>query len=263
MRVLRGTAATILLGLVLVLPATARADGGAYISFDKTHNLVGTVAEGEGYIYVPKQHQDLLERGPFYAILVNASGGQDLRVGTVEFEPYGRTEFELHMSFTVPDVSSDLYTVRICNDPCTVSGFREPLTGQISVIHTALEGELLTRNTKMTYRNYSLERRARKAERTVTELETELAAAQGGSTAEAAAPVAEPSPPAFAPVRTVFEHDDRPLVDAWALFGLGAALLAALCAIGLALVFSRRPPRLVVPDTIEELERDEEPARVG
>jgi hypothetical protein len=237
MRALRGTAATILVGIVLVLPATANADGGAFISFTKTHNIVGTVAEGEGYIYVPAKHQDLLERGPFYAYLVNATGGQDLRVATVAFEPYGKTEFELRFSFTVPDVPTDYYTVRICNEPCTVSGFREPLTGPISIVHTEDEAALLTENTKLGYRNYSLQRKVRKGERTIEELESELAAAH--ASLDAATPVVEPSPAAVAPLRTVVEADDRPLVDAWALFGLGGALLVAIACVGVALAFSR------------------------
>src|SRR4051812_39297414 len=132
MRALRGAAATMFVGLVLVLPAAAKADGGAFISFTKTHYLPGEVARGEGYVYVPKQHQDLLDRGPFYGSLANAGpGDQDLQVGPVEFEPYGKTEFQLHLSFTVPDVVGDYYTVRVCNVPCPVSGFREPLTGTI------------------------------------------------------------------------------------------------------------------------------------
>ena len=237
MRALRGTAATILVGLVLAVPATSRADGGALISFSKTHYVIGTVAQGEGYIYVPTKHQDLLDRGPFYAYLVNAGvGNQDLRVGTVEFEQYRKTEFEMHITFTVPDVEGDYYTVRVCNDPCTVSGFREPLTGTVSVVQTAREGELLTDNTKLTYKNYSLQRKFRKAERSVTELETELAAARAASED---AVLAEPSPAAAAPVRTVVEHDDRPLVDAWALVGLGGAFLVALACIVVAIAFSR------------------------
>jgi hypothetical protein len=234
MRALRGAAAMVLVGLVLVIPVAAKADGGAFISFAKTHYLPGEVAEGEGYVYVPKQHQDLLDRGPFYGYLANAgTGKQDLQVGTVELEPYGKTEFELHLSFTVPDVPGDYYTVRICNVPCTVSGFREPLTGTISIVQTVREGTLLTENTKLSYRNYALQRKVRKGERAVEDLEAELAAAS-----VPAPPVATPTP-AFAPARTVTERDDRPLVDAWAVFGLGGALLVALACVAIAFAFSR------------------------
>ena len=237
MRALRGTAATILIAIALAVPAPARADGGALISFTQTHYLPGDVAEGEGYVYVPKQHRGLLDRGPFYAYLANGGAGdQDLPLGTVEIEPYRRTEFELHLSFTVPDVRGDYYTVRICNDPCTVSGFREPLTGTISVVQTEREATLLNDNEKLTYRNYALGRKLRKTERTVTELEAELAAAQS---ATVESQVAEPSPPPLATAGAVIQGDDRPLVDAWALVGLGGAFVVALACVGVAIAFSR------------------------
>jgi hypothetical protein len=233
MRALRWTIATMLVGLALAIPATASADGGAFITFSKTHYLPGDHAEGEGYVYVPEKHEDDLQQGPFYGYLVNAgSGNADLLLGTVEFEPYGKTEYELHLPFTVPDVAGDFYTVRICNDPCTVAGFQEPLTGTISIVQTEREATLLTDNTKLHYRNYALQRKVRKTERTVVELEGELAAAQGSTTTT----IAEPSP---TEVRTVVRHDERPLVDAWALFGLGGALLVALACVGVAIAFSR------------------------
>jgi len=53
-------------------------------------------------------------------------------------------------------------------------------------------------------------------------------------------------------------------VEAWALFGIVSAFIAAALAIGLALVFSRRSaPRIVVPDTIAELEEEGEPVPTG
>ena len=239
MRALRATTATILVGLALALPATARADGGAYITFSKTHYLPGEQAEGEGYVYVPAKHQDDLQKGPFYGYLVNAGpGNTDLRIGTVTFEQRRKTDYELHLPFTVPDVAGDYYTVRICNDPCTVAGFQEPLTGTISIVQTEREGTLLTDNEKLHYRNYALARKVRKDERTITELQAELV----GST-EATTPLAQASPPPPAPARTVVVHDDRPLVDAWALLGLGGAFLVALACVGVAIAFSRSSRR--------------------
>lgn len=244
MRALRCSVSTILVGLMLAVPAGARGDGGAFISFDQTHYLPGEIVDGESYVYVPRKHQDLIERGPFYAFLVNASGDADLRLGTVGIERSGAEEFELRMSFTVPDVAGDYYTVRICNDPCTVSGFREPLTGTISIVRTQREAALLNENTDLTYRTYALERKVRRAERTVEDLEAALAAAEAEVTAAAqmTTEVVAPSPPP-APIRSQPQAVDagRPLVDAWALFGLGGALLVALGCVGVAIAFSRRP----------------------
>ena len=44
------------------------------------------------------------------------------------------TAFALSASFTVPDPPGDSYAPGVCNDPCTISGFREPLTGGISIV---------------------------------------------------------------------------------------------------------------------------------
>jgi len=261
-RTLRTAAvATLVAAATLAFPAAASADGGAYISFDRTHYLVGETAVGEGYVYVPKQHQDLLDEGPFHGYLdTSDAAGGDLRLGTVTFERFGRTEFELRLSFTVPDVVGDSYTVRVCNDPCTVAGFREPLTGEISIVHTAREAELLTANTKLDYRNYALARKLRKAERAGDALQAELdeALAARDRYALEIATLRAAASPASAPVGASTGGGDidagRPLTDAWTLVVLGGAVLLAALAIGLALVFSRRhQPRIVIPNTIGEL----------
>lgn len=265
MRTLRTLLVVTVAGAALWIPGPANADGGAFISFDRTHYLPGETAVGEGYIYVPEKHQDLIDRGPFYGYLArDPAAGGDLYLGPVEFERYAREEFELHLSFVVPDVPGEYYLVRVCNDPCTVPGFREPLTGTISVVQTEREAELLTANEKLGYKNYALGRKVRKAERTIEELEAQLAATD-------TEPVVEPAPepvdvPAAAPVLAVptsaGAEVDRPLVEAWALFGIVVAFLAAMFGIGLALILSRRSARIVVPDTIAELEVPE-PERVG
>ena len=137
-------------GAVLLSPVAARADGGAFIEFDRTHYLPGETATGEAYVYLEKQHQGLLDRGPFYAYLLtggaNLQLGQPIpagaiRLGTFDVEPYRAADwFEMTVSFTVPDLTGDFYSVVVCNDPCTVWGFKEPLSGLISVVQTAREG---------------------------------------------------------------------------------------------------------------------------
>ena len=54
-------------------PVAARADGGAYMEFDRTHYLPGDVATAEAYVYLLKPQQGLLDRGPFYAYLVTTN----------------------------------------------------------------------------------------------------------------------------------------------------------------------------------------------
>ena len=243
MRTLRAAVvATIAVVPFVLAPTPASADGGAYITFERTHYLPGETAVGEGYVYVPKQHQDLLERGPFYGYL-GGTDGSDVRLGTVEFERYGKEEFELHLAFTVPDVVGDYYTVRICNEPCSIAGFREPLTGPISIVHTEREAELLNENTKLGYRNYALGRKLRKAERQLAELQATLADETDvgdASTDVLTAEVAQPSPASHVLGIPATVQEGRPLVEAWAMFGLGASALVAVGAIALALIFSRR-----------------------
>ena len=135
-------------------PVAARADGGAYMEFDRTHYLPGDVATAEAYVYLLKPQQGRLDRGPFYAYLVttNRSFPQigkpipagAIRLGTFQVEESRPKWFDLTVSFTVPDVAGDGYTVAMCNDPCTVQGFKEPIVGYISIVQTAREGVLLT-----------------------------------------------------------------------------------------------------------------------
>jgi hypothetical protein len=247
MRMLRTlVAATLAIGAVLLLPATASADGGAFISFDRTHYLAGETANGQGYIFVPTKHQDLLEAGPFYSYLVNAGpDGSDLNVGTVVFERYAEEEFELSLSFVVPDVVGDYYTVRVCNEPCTIAGFQEPLTGTISIVETEREAALLTQNTRLDYRMYSLGRKLRKAERTIGELEATLASRPAEETAgtdPATAPI-DPSPVAFVQPVATSDGSTRPLAEAWALLGLGGTAIVAISCIVVAVVLGRGSSR--------------------
>jgi len=166
--------------MVMVLVA-ARADGGAYMEFDRTHYLPGDVATAEAYVYLLKPQQGRLDRGPFYAYLVtiNRSFPQigkpipagAIRLGTFQVEESRPKWFDLTVSFTVPDVAGDGYTVALCNDPCTVQGFKEPIIGYISIVQTAREGALLTQNQRLSNRIYALRRAGKKQEKAMAELQ--------------------------------------------------------------------------------------------
>jgi uncharacterized coiled-coil protein SlyX len=170
-------------GAVLLLPVAAQADGGAFIEFDRTHYLPGETATGEAYVYLQKQHQGLLDRGPFYAFLLTDGAvlrrGQPIppgaiRLGTFDVEPSRPEWFEMKVSFTVPDLPGDFYSVAACNDPCTVWGFKEPLSGLISIVQTAREGALLTQRQRLLGRIYTLRRRGKKSEQALAELNDQL-----------------------------------------------------------------------------------------
>ena len=66
MRAGRGIVIATTMGALLLHPVAARADGGAFIEFNRTHYLPGETATGETYVYLEGPHQGLLDRGPFY-----------------------------------------------------------------------------------------------------------------------------------------------------------------------------------------------------
>ena len=187
MRGVRWAGAATIVGAMLTAPAMASADGGAYLDLDRTHYLPGQTARAEGYVSVPTAKQDLLERGPFYLYVVPSRSaiteGREtpdgaVPVAQVAIEHDTGTIFELRATFVVPDLAGASYGLGVCNDPCTVSGFWEPLTGVISIVATAREGRLLTEVTRLSGRNWSLRRQIRKAERANEELRAQLTAAE-------------------------------------------------------------------------------------
>lgn len=182
----RFLAATLAGALLLVTPVSASANGGAYLEFDQTHYVAGDAGRAVTYVSIPARKQHLLGKGPFYAFALPM--GRSLRegspiptgairLGTVTIEEE-KDPYELVTEFTVPRIDPGFYEIGVCNDPCTVSGFREALGGSISIVETRREAELLTRNAELRGRLFGVRREARRAERrleaTEGELETQL-----------------------------------------------------------------------------------------
>jgi hypothetical protein len=111
------------------------------------------------------------------------------------------------------------------------------------------EGQLLTEQSRLDSRIFGLRRQLRRAERAGEELQVELDASQAErqrlSTElsrledQLTAPTASP--------------ETRSLIDGWAAVGL-VILLGVLLLAGALAIRRRRPAKIVVPDTIEELE---------
>jgi len=252
MRTGRWIGAAVLVGATLGWPSVAWADGGAYLDLDRTHYLPGQTAHAEGYVSVPPAKQHLFERGPFYVFVVpprtvvregRPIPANAVRVSTVSIERERGTTFELRSSFVVPELRGDSYWLYICNDPCTISGFREPLTGTISIVATAREGKLLTEVSRLNGRMSSLRRQVRKAERAAEELRAQLGVAEVARS-ELAIRVRELEAAAAA---RATPSGRRPLVSTWVALTLAGGLFA----VALALVVRRRR-RLgpAVPDSI-------------
>lgn len=149
-------------------PATA--NGGAYIEVEGTHHLVGSQARATLSVSVPRRHRDLLDRGPFIAYLLPRAGaigeGRGLPAGAVALGTFdvARTAggAELSIAFTVPDVEGDYYQLGMCNQPCTIAGFGESVSGTLSVVATAREAALLTEVARTHARAAGLRRDLRK-----------------------------------------------------------------------------------------------------
>ena len=258
MRSLRWLTVATMVAALLAMPGVASADGGSYIDLDRTHYLAGETAVGIAYVSVPERNQDLFERGPFYAFVVTkgATIREDrpipdgvIRVGTFSIErEKGRSWFELRVSFAVPDLSGAFYSIAFCNDPCTISGFREPLTGVISIVQTVREGQLLTEQSRLDGRIFGLRHQLRKAERAGEDLQAQLDASE----AERWRLSSELSRLEDELANAAASPEPRSPIDVW----VGLVLVIALLGVAGALaIWRRKPAKIVVPDTIEELER--------
>jgi hypothetical protein len=188
MRARRSLLVIVTMGSLLALPADAAANGGAYIDFDRTHYLPGDGGVATTDVRIPEKRRSLLDEGPFYLLLLRR--GTELRRGAplpagaipvapIEVEHLQGARYELNARFVMPEIASGYYEMRVCNDPCTVDGFREVLTGSVSVVATRREAQLLVENDRLRGRLFGFRREARRAEReleaTEAELETQLA----------------------------------------------------------------------------------------
>jgi hypothetical protein len=270
MRALRWFLASAVLGSVLAVPTAALANGGAFIEFRKppgqgggSHFLGGGPAIGQATVYVPPGKEFLFEQGPFYAFLlpstVELSEGRPIpaaaiRLGTFAILDMAKTRFDLSVSFTVPNVDGGFYAIALCNDPCTVSGFRESLRGEISIVATAREARLLTAQSRLRGKASQLTRGLRKADREQGQLQTLLDLGdQDAAEAAAAAEAREAELLRRLAAARDEAREGGPLAP-WVIAAV-SALVAVVAS--LALIRRRRQgSTLLVPDTIEELERD-------
>jgi hypothetical protein len=273
MRTLRWISVGLVIGATLAPPVDAAADGGAYIEFTRTYYVQGGRSAGQAFVSVPENQQDIFERGPFFAYLLpketSLEEGRPLpegtiRLGTFTIEDQHRDGFALRVAFVVPEVESGLYTVQVCNDPCTISGFREPLSGSMTIARTDAEANLIRDRDRLEWRVSSFRYRLGKVEKKNEELQTQLDTALSDlHDLSVRFASVQREGQAVPPVAAPLADNDRPLVEAWALVALLVALFVALLSVALGLIFSRRhATRLVVPDTIAELD-EETPELVG
>ena len=225
-----------MMAAVGLAPGVASANGGAYIEFEGTHHLPGEQVTGEVSVSIPQGERDLLDRGPFYAYLLPGNAFIEegrpipsgaIRVGTFTVETDGM-QTELRVSFTVPDVTGDYYQVGLCNDPCTVAGFGETVSGSVSIVATAREATLLTQNGKLHARAAGLERDLRKTEKTAEERAAVTSSTLAESEAEGQAlhsQVRTLETELAAAQDSAARAEGRLLLDPWAAAAIAAAIV--------------------------------------
>jgi hypothetical protein len=264
MRVLRSFVVATAFGVALSIAGSASANGGAYLEFrggtgGGTYFIPGDLASGTLALAIPRARRDILDTGPFYIYLGRDAVAEGrplpvglIRVGTAQVVHRSGDMYVLRTAFRVPAVSPGSYTISVCNSPCTISGFREPVTGYVEVVATAREAELLTRRDALSARISGLRRELRKSERAGEETQASLAQAQQDNARLADevnalnARIGELEAGAASAARRT--------IDVWTAVAVAVAMLIAGAAGGILL--GRRRTRIVVPDTVEGLERD-------
>jgi hypothetical protein len=169
-------------GLLLATPTGAAANGGSYVEFDRTHYLPGEAGVATAYVSVPRKKTGLFDRGPFYLFAVPEGMLRQgrpipdgaIRLGTFTVEKEKGSTYELRAEFTAPQLDSGYYFMGLCNDPCTIAGFGEPLYGSVSIVATRLEGKLLSQNERLRIRLLGERGEARRAERRLEKVRAEL-----------------------------------------------------------------------------------------
>jgi hypothetical protein len=167
---------------VLAVPTAAAANGGASVELDRTHYLAGDEGVATAIVFVPSARRGILERGPFYLFVAPSAPLREgrpipasaIRLGTFTIEPAEDGYVELRAPFVAPDLASGFYPIEVCNDPCTVAGFRDQLFGAISVVATRREAALLIQNDRLRSRSYGMRQEARRAQRRLERVEEDL-----------------------------------------------------------------------------------------
>jgi hypothetical protein len=234
--------------LVIVAPTGAEANGGAYLEFDRTYYLPGDAGHAVTYVSLPASKEHLLDEGPFYVFALPAGASlregkpipsAAVRLGTVAVTEEDET-YEFTTEFTVPELDPGYYEIGVCNDPCTISGFREALGGSLSIVETRREAQLLTTNDRLRGQLFGARREVRRAERRLTaaegELETQLAF--GSSERSELAAEIDRLETQLAAARARAASSGRTPFDAWVV---GAILIVT----GLAAVLAFRRRRMM------------------
>jgi len=246
MRRLRVLVVLVLAGSVVWGAMPAGADGGAFIEFDRTYYIPGQTAVASAYVLIPKKKQFILDRGPFFAFVVPRGSvlqeGHPIPEGAVKLGTMTihmrKNDTRLDVTFVMPELPGGNYSVQICNDPCTISGFREPLTGFFSIVHTARERQLLVKEQNLQGTIWSLRRKVNKADRVSEVAAQQLVTMQ--RTRDELAVQLERVRNGLADAQADGARTRRLFIDLLAVIAIGMALIVA--AVSLVRKRRRAPP---------------------
>lgn len=259
-------------GLLAALPGAAQA-GGNWLDIRRDDGVPGgrwdtwsgpfvpgTAVEVRTSVYTPgaRPTNRLRDSGPYFAWLAPEGGRVDvnsipdtaIRLSAFTLRWASDRSAVAHASFVVPAVPSGRYTIEVCNDPCSLSGFGEYVQGWTSVVQSA-EAAVLQRDrdrfhTKFMQARQDVGQARRDAERLQTDLrdseETRMTWAARAAILTDQLDSARRRSASAVPI-------DRTFVDPW----VGALLAVAMLLLAAARTVRYRARRIVVPDTLEEL----------
>jgi hypothetical protein len=242
--------------------------GGAWTTWSGPY-VPGTALEVRTTIYA-KSHRlgdRLRTSGPYYAWFSPDHGRVDvsgLRPGAVRLSALGvrwtsRQFAVVHGSFVVPPSPSGRYTIEVCNDPCTLSGFGQFVQGFTGVVQSSEAAHLVRQQDRLRSTLAATRRAAERSSRVATARLSDAEAARASALASVA--VLTDQLDSARRRATAAAADPRPVVAPW----VGVMLAVAIATLAAATVIGRRRRTIVIPDTGEELlrriERDERAAR--
>ena len=152
-----GSSSTAMAGvLLLVAPTGAAANGGVVHRVRSDALPAGDAGVATTYVSVPQKKTRLFDRGPFYLFAVPEGMLREgrpipagaIRLGTFTIEEEKGDSYELRAEFTAPELGSGSYFMGLCNDPCTIAGFGEPLYGRSRSSRRGSRATLLTKNER-------------------------------------------------------------------------------------------------------------------
>jgi hypothetical protein len=244
------TAMMLTVATVSLLAPTTSVQAGGWTSLqpERRDYLPGERAELAARFSSRIDYGGSVEQGPYVAWLLDGASygiidppripNGAIRLGILQLaQPSPARQWldaSAHISFTVPNVPSGDYGVGICNEPCTQSGVGDLNGGLIRIVHTPLEGQLMSRVDSLETEARKARYQLRKSNRNLEEVQSALRASTSGHQAmtERVSGLQMQLRAAQARPITI----SRPLLPGWALIALAGLVLG--------LVFRRRRRRV-------------------